>query len=105
MREAAVVFLVAASFGAALARGETKLDLLAATPQGSWQSREQNVTGADGQKFITIKTSLVGEEQRGGEPHVWIEVETSARQIDQKGRTTEKKPVVAKVLVKRSDLS
>jgi hypothetical protein len=81
---------------------QIKFDVLAATPVGSWQVREQTTTKEDGSKrVLSIKTSMIGSEIRGGEPYLWVEMELRPTRIDKKGRVKEEPPVISKLLVRQ----
>lgn len=79
------------------------LNLLGSTPQGSWQVREQTSTNQKGERTTTlVRTSLVGTEQRDGEPCLWIETEVLTTTVDKKGKAKQGQPILGKALVKRS---
>jgi len=62
-------------------------DLLAATPEGSWQIREDVDTNAKGKQSVMVtKTSLVGRAQRNGEPHYWIEMAVDSFKVKKSGQ-------------------
>jgi hypothetical protein len=88
--------------GAGALAAQIKLDVLSATPKGSWQEREQTTTEDNGAKrVLAIKTAMVGSEIRGGEPYLWIEMELKPTRIDKKGRAKEDPKVIAKLLVRQ----
>lgn len=76
-------------------------DLLKSAPVGSWQVREQIDTNHKGKKTgSTIKTSMVGKEQRNGKPHYWIEMHIDSFEIKKSGkRKSTGKPAIVKSLV------
>lgn len=62
-------------------------DLIKSAPVGSWQIREQIETNHKGRKNgSTIKTSMVGKEQRNGKLHYWIEVQMESFNIKKNGK-------------------
>ena len=98
--------LLAASFSPTSAKS-IEFDMLAATPVGSWQVREEITTDHKGRKTgSTIRSSLVGEEERNGEKHYWIEMEIDSFKISKKGkRKKQGDPVIMKSLVAASTLN
>lgn len=81
-------------------------DFVSSSPVGSWQVREQIDTNHKGkQTGSIIRTSMIGKEQRNGEPHYWIEVGIDTFKITKKGkRKVTGKRVVMKSLVPESTL-
>ncbi len=79
-------------------------DMLAATPVGSWQVREDIETNAKGkQSGITMRTSMLGTEERNGEMHYWIEASMSSFKISKKGKRKPRgKTMVIKALIAES---
>jgi hypothetical protein len=102
--------LLAASclvLGPGRAAAQVRLDLLAATPVGSWQQRELTMIRKDKEgtekerRILGIKTSRLEDESRGGEAYMWVELELQATRIDKKGKSTQEPPVVARMLIRR----
>jgi len=62
-------------------------DILAATPVGSWQLREDTETNHKGKQTVsTIRTSLVGTEMRGSEKHYWVEMAMESFKVKKSGK-------------------
>ncbi len=82
------------------------LDFVASSPVGSWQLREQISTNHKGKKTgSTIRTSMVGKEDRDGETHYWVEMAMQSFKISKKGKRKNKgKRVVMKSLMPESQL-
>lgn len=94
--------LLALCVRSARPQGQILLDVIGSTPVGSWQLREQTVTKEDGSKrVLSIKTSHVAEETRGGEPWDWIELEMKLTRVNKKGKAEEDPPIIAKLLLRR----
>lgn len=69
-----IVALLFAGSQVAMAKG-VSFDLLAGTPVGSWQEREDITTDHKGRQTVVVsKTSLVGKETRNGKNYYWVEV-------------------------------
>lgn len=81
-------------------------DFLSSSPVGSWQVREQIDTSPRGkQTAMIIRTSMVGKEQRNGEPHYWVEVAMDTFKIKNNGkRKASGKRTIMKSLVPESTL-
>jgi hypothetical protein len=86
---------------------DIKFDMLAATPVGSWQVREEITTDHKGRKTGSIfRSSVVGTEVRDGEPHYWVEMEIESFKISKKGkRKPQGDTVIMKSLVSESTLT
>ncbi len=99
MAVAVGVLAVAATLGAA-----TRIDVMGATPVGSWQEREMVTTDAKGQQTVTVmKTKYLGDEQRGGTAYAWIETEVQGYEVKKDGkRKAQGELMVMKALVARS---
>lgn len=70
----------------AMAKG-VSFDLLAGTPVGSWQEREDVTTDHKGRQTIALsKTSLIGKETRNGKQYYWIEVVMDNYKVKKKGK-------------------
>ncbi len=95
---AATTLLLAAASPAAAA----DFDLLAHTPVGSWQVREEVRTDHKGKQSVTVvKTKML--EQTGSD--YWMEVETQAYKVKGNGdRKANGPPAVLKVLVEQDAL-
>jgi hypothetical protein len=64
-----------------------QFNMLASTPIGSWQIRENVDTNHKGkQTGSTIKTSLLSSEMRDGEKHYWVEMVMDTYKISKKGK-------------------
>ncbi len=79
-------------------------DLLASTPVGSWQLREELETNHKGKQTANlIRTSMLASEERDGEMHYWVETSMQTYKIKKNGkRKTKGKPVVIKTLLAES---
>ena len=78
-------------------------DLLASTPVGSWQVREETMTDKNGKQTLTVfKTALVDSEERGGETHYWMEVESQTYKLRGKKRKAQGDLTIIKALVAES---
>ncbi len=79
-------------------------DLLAATPVGSWQLREDIETNHKGKQRVSrIRSSLVGSETRNGEKHFWVEMAMESFKVKKSGkRKQEGKRVIMKSLIPAS---
>jgi len=75
-----------------------EFDFLAASPEGSWQLREDSDTNHKGKETITVvKTSILEKENRNGEPHYWIEMGMDTFKVTKKGK---RKPKGKRLIVK-----
>lgn len=75
------------------------------TPVGSWQEREQIMTDEKGKQIVTdMKISYLGDEERGGEAFVWVEMEMRNFKVKKNKRKPQGDPVFVKVLMKRTAL-
>lgn len=84
----------------------TALDFLAATPVGSWQLREEVTTDHRGRQSVAlVRTSMVGQEQRGADTHYWIEVELVNYQLKKGKRKQQGERSIIKVLVAEDALT
>ncbi|NND80965.1 MAG: hypothetical protein HKN50_00920 [Gammaproteobacteria bacterium] len=82
-------------------------DLLAATPVGSWQEREETTVNQKGKKTVTImRSSLLGKEQRNDKPYYWIEMAMESFKVSKKGKRKKTGDrVVIKTLVSEASLT
>jgi len=82
-------------------------DLLAATPVGSWQVREDTETNHKGKQRVSrIRSSLVGSETRDGEKHFWVEMALESFKVKKNGkRKQEGDRVIIKSLIPASTFS
>lgn len=83
------------------------LDLLNATPVGSWQIREETNTTARGKQTVSVvKTSMLGEEVRDGERHLWMEVSVDEFKVRKSKKGDKRKKtgqqMVMKILIPAS---
>lgn len=85
---------------------KVNFDLLAASPVGSWQVREDIVTDAKGrQTGTTIRTSMLGAEERNGETHYWIEIGIDSFKVNKKGqRKADGDRAIIKSLIPKSTM-
>ena len=99
---AATMSILIARASAGADQTQVRFNFVAATPLGSWQTREQIRTAEDGsKKILQIKASHVGSETRGGEPYAWIELELKPSEIDKKGKVKEQPLIIAKLLIRQ----
>lgn len=83
--------------------GDFTFDFTGSTPVGSWQEREQTTTDAKGKETVTVmRISLVGEEERGGESFVWIEMAMDNYKVKRGKRKSMGEAVAVKYLTKKS---
>jgi len=86
----------------AVAAKEPGLDLLAATPIGSWQIREETNTSRKGKQTVSVvKTSMLSEEMRDGERHYWMEVSMNDFKV-RKGKKGNKRKKTGKQTVMKT---
>lgn len=80
---------------------QVSFDLLASSPAGSWQLREDSDTNHKGKQTISIvKTSILGSEVRGGKTYYWIEMGMDTFKVNKKGKRKPKgKRLVVKSLI------
>ncbi len=78
-----------------------EFDFLAASPEGSWQLREDSDTNHKGKETITVvKTSILEKEIRNGQPYYWIEMGMDTFKVSKKGKRKPKgKRLVVKSLI------
>lgn len=70
-----VFFGLSLTFVAQVNAAGLEFDMLAATPEGSWQLREDTNTDHKGRQTVTsIRTSMLGSELRDGETYHWVEM-------------------------------
>lgn len=102
-----VVLVVLIAFSSIGHSKEGGVDFVSASPVGSWQLREQITTNHKGKRSgNTIRTSMVGKEQRDGETHYWVEVAMQNFKISKKGKRKNKgKRVVMKSLMPESQFT
>lgn len=79
-------------------------DLLAATPVGSWQLRENTETNHKGKKTVsTLRTSLIGIETRNNDKHYWVEMAMESFKVKKNGKRKQQgKRTVIKSLIPAS---
>ena len=96
-----LITVLAVSSTAAFSAG---YDLISSTPVGSWQLRQEVTTDHKGkQQLSEIKTSLVGEENRGGVDYVWVEMSMKAYKMKKGGKDKQTgDKTVIKVLLEKS---
>ncbi len=69
---------------------DTRIDLLASSPVGSWQLSRELGVGRDGKRAgRTLRTSMLGQEQRDGKPHYWVETASQPVAVDSEGQIVE----------------
>ena len=82
---AAVIISISVS-ATTLAEG-VQFNMLDSTPIGSWQVRENIDTNHKGKRYgNTIRTSLLGAENRDGVKYYWIEMVMNSFKISKKGK-------------------
>ncbi|RBP53060.1 hypothetical protein [Arenicella xantha] len=80
------------------ANAQVDFNLLASTPSGSWQLREDTETDAKGrQTGSSIRTSMLEREVRDGKAYYWIEVAMDSYKISKKGK---RKPQGDRAIIK-----
>jgi len=99
-----VLFSLALSLVCATTEGATPFNVLDTTPVGSWQLREIVTTNHKGKQSVQqMRYALVGEENRDGKPHVWIEMRIQNYKVSRKGqRKLSGDTVIMKSLVEAS---
>ena len=66
---------------------QPSFDLLASSPTGSWQLREDIDTNHKGKQTISlVKTSILGSEVRGGKTYYWVEMGMDNFKVNKKGK-------------------
>ena len=101
LASALFVITTLATTSAATAK-EPALDLLANTPIGSWQIREDTNTNHKGKQTVSVvKTSMLSEEMRDGERHYWMEVSMNDFKI-RKGKKGDKRKKTGKQTVMKT---
>ena len=81
------LLLLSTSLCQTVSAKSVNFDLLGATPEGSWQIREDIQTYSKGrQNGTTIKSSMLGSEMRNGEKHYWLEMAIDSFKINKKGK-------------------
>lgn len=84
----------------AMAKGPS-LDLLAATPIGSWQIREDYNTSPRGKRTVSVvKTSMLGEETRNGERYYWVEMVQNEFKLRKSKKGEKRKPTGDQIVTK-----
>ena len=74
VRNAVLALLIALPISVSSA-ASVEIDLLAATPVGSWAMSEDLETDHRGRQTVKVlKYSMLGTEQRDGDTHYWLEV-------------------------------
>ena len=83
------------------------VNLVESAPIGSWQVRETiDVSPKGKQTGSTVKTSMIGKEERDGELHYWIEMYATSFKVKKNGKRKKTgKPVVMKSLIPASVLT
>lgn len=99
-----VLFAFMVVAGSAPAAADTiKFDFKDSTPVGSWQEREVTTKNDKGEEHVTVmRMSYLGDEKRGGEDFVWTETEISNYKVKRGERKPQGKPIIMKVLTKKS---
>lgn len=89
------------------AAAQVDFNLLAASPSGSWQLREDVETDAKGrQTGSSIRTSMLNSEMRDGKKYYWIEIAIDSYKITKKGkRKAQGDRAVIKSLIPESTLT
>lgn len=91
------------SLGGSAAADTIDFNFEDSTPVGSWQEREQITTDEDGKQTGSVmRISYLGDEDRGGESYVWVEMEMNNFKIKKKGRKAQGDPIYIKILTKKS---
>ena len=100
-----VVFISIAS--AAAHAEQPSFDLLASSPTGSWQLREDIDTNHKGKQTVSvIKTSILGSEVRNGKTFYWVEMGMDIFKVNKKGKRKAKgKRTIVKSLIAEEVLS
>lgn len=81
-------------------------DFVKASPVGSWQLREDTVTNHKGKQTLTkTRSSVVGEEQRDGERHLWLEMKIESFKLKKGKRKPSGDTVIVKTLIPVSILN
>lgn len=94
---AAAVLVTAA---AATVTAEPLINVMDATPAGSWQEREVVTTDANGRESLSVmRFKHLGQEERRGVAHVWIETESQAYRLKGDKRKPSGDRLVMKALV------
>lgn len=87
-------------FSLACLGSDLTFDFLKATPLGSWQEREETLIDDRGRQTLSVvRSSLLAEEERNGDLHYWIEVETQSFELKKDKRKAKGDIVVLKTLV------
>lgn len=97
-----IVVVIFCSIATSAAYAEqASFDLLASSPAGSWQLREDSDTNHKGKQTISvIKTSILGSEVRSGKTYYWIEMGIDNFKVSKKGKRKPKgKRLVVKSLI------
>lgn len=85
--------------------GELSYNLLASTPIGSWQVREDINTDHKGRQSLTVtRSSLLSKEVRNGETFYWLEMVMNAYKLKKGERKPDGEQVAIKSLVPASVL-
>lgn len=87
--------------------GTVEVDLLASTPPGSWQRSESVTTDKKGRRAVSEMTmAFLGEEQRNGEPLIWMETRMQSYAVGRDGeRRPDREEVKVKILLDRDFFS
>lgn len=98
------VMLLASTATTAAAEG-LDFNFLEATPIGSWQLREDTSIDHKGRQTVTeTRSSLVGEEERDGQKHYWLEMAMQSFKVKRGKRKPTGDTIIFKSLVPESAL-
>ena len=82
------------------------VDVLESTPVGSWQQREESTIDHKGREAVAlVRSSMIAKEERNGQPHYWIEVESQNYKVKNGKRKKDGDITIVKVLVSQAALT
>lgn len=82
------------------------IDILGATPVGSWTESEQVTTDHKGRETVNnVRMSMLSEEQRNGQTYFWAEIVMQAYKVKKGARKASGDKMIIKTLMPKSVLS
>jgi len=82
------------------ASAELDLNILKATPVGSWSVREETTTDHRGRQTVSVmRSSMLGSEERNGQKYYWIEMVADSFKLKKGKRKKNGDRVIMKTLI------
>jgi len=81
------------------------IDILSATPIGSWAETEQTTSDHKGRESVnSVRMSMLGKEQRNGQTYYWVETVMNSFKVKKGKRSSAGDRFIIKMLVPESSM-